>query len=218
MSSGDQNYKEACSHYERGELEESIKLFTKAIDYYSISQEDEKKIKAHYYRGCAFYRLGIQCERNQMFEESDENFEKALEDFEEVSEIINGLYPNKIEEINKKFKAVSKEFEEVPEKINRSNNITADIISSFNNAYNIFTKFKNNNNKLFPNQLKETKGKFDVVLENSNEVYIQINEIYIQVEEYVEIKKVIDNALKGIEEISKKINELFSFYYYAGCT
>jgi tetratricopeptide (TPR) repeat protein len=98
MNSGDQNYKEACSRYENGELGEAIKLFTKAIEYYSKSKEDEKEIKAYYYRGCSYYRLGIQCEKNQMFEESEKSFDKALEDFEKVLEEVTKFAEKKNEE------------------------------------------------------------------------------------------------------------------------
>ena len=89
MSLGDQDYRKACNHYEKGELEEAKELFSKVIGYYSRVQEDRKKIKAYYYRGCTYYRLGIQCERNQMFEESKKNFENALKDFEDISKEIN---------------------------------------------------------------------------------------------------------------------------------
>lgn len=85
MTSGDQDYKDACSRYEKGDLEGARELFSKAIDYLFNSWEDKKRIKSHYYRGCTYYRLGIQCERNQMFEESKKNFENSIIDFEEVS-------------------------------------------------------------------------------------------------------------------------------------
>ncbi|MDY9925865.1 tetratricopeptide repeat protein [Methanosarcina sp.] len=117
MNSGDQDYRKACCHYERGELEEAIELFDKAIDYFLNNWKDQKKIKAQYYRGCTYYRLGIQCERNQMFEDSKENFEKALKDFEEVSKINNDLFPKKLKEIERKFNDTLEKFNKLHEQI-----------------------------------------------------------------------------------------------------
>ncbi len=143
MSWGDQNYKEACIHYEKGELEEALSLFSKAIDSFFRSSENEKEAKAYYYRGCTYYRLGIQCEKNQMFEESKENFDKALDDFKEVIKKINELSLYKLKEIKQEFDSALNKFKNLSEKINKDQEIKTDLDDALNDAEEVSKKSMN---------------------------------------------------------------------------
>ncbi|HOW13932.1 tetratricopeptide repeat protein [Methanosarcina sp.] len=195
MKSGDQNYREACSHYEKGDLSEAIELFTKAIDYYSKSLELNKETKAHYYRGCSYYRLGIQFEKNQMFEDSEENFEKAIKDFEEVSKKINELVLNKFKEDKDQLNTNIERFCEVYKEIDKNNKI----------------KEKYNDVKENIEEVSTFKKNLTLFLE-------EFCKVYQKVEGNSKIKEKYDHVLEKVEELSLKIDDLFSFNYYAGCT
>jgi tetratricopeptide (TPR) repeat protein len=205
MNSGDQNYKEACSRYENGELGEAIKLFTKAIEYYSKSKEDEKEIKAYYYRGCSYYRLGIQCEKNQMFEDSEENFEKAIIDFKEVSKKISESYPQKIREIKEKFDDVLVNFYVFYTEIDKTRNNEEKFYNALMESIEFYELFKEEYKH------KEIKEKF-------HHTRIKYYECCEEIDKNIKIKEKFDNILKDIEELSLKIDDLHSFNYYAGCT
>jgi tetratricopeptide (TPR) repeat protein len=130
-----------------------------------------------------------------MFEESKENFEKAIKDFEEVSKKINKLMLNKFKEDKDQLNTNIERFCELYKEIDENNKV-----------------------KEKYNDIKENIKEVSNFKKNLTLFLKEFCEAYNKIEKNGEIKEKYDNTLKEVEEISIKIKELFSLNYYAGCT